>query len=125
MKYYDYFSGGMTPAHLMAAMSFAFLGWAGYKIITALQRDRASQRTPAKFSWKFWLEDNIEEAIKGLVIMFILVRFASEILAHTIPNSAEVLDSKDPMWIYAVVGAAKGYILNRLKKKLPKTSQKQ
>lgn len=117
MKYYDYFSGGMTPAHLFAALSFAFIGWGSYKAISAVKRDRGSQRTPAHFSFKFWIEDNWLEAAKGLLIMFVLVRFASEVLAHSIPNSAEFLDSKDPMWIYTVVGGLKGFILEKWKKK--------
>ncbi len=117
MNYYNYISGGMTPSHLMAALSFAAMGWLSYKVVTGATRVKHSIRTPVKWSWKFWVKDNWKEAVTHAVIMFILVRFASEILAKTIPNSAEYLDSKDPMWIYLVVGVAKSFILDKIKKK--------
>ena len=117
MNYYNYLSGGMTPAHLFAALTFSAMGWATYKIITAMMRNRGSQRTPPNWSWRFWIRDNWKEAAQHAFLMFVLVRFAAEIMARTIPNSAEVLDSQDPMWVYLVVGILKGYILNFWQKK--------
>lgn len=117
MSYYDYISGGMTPQHFAAALTISFLAWSFYKTISGLMRDRGSQRTPAKFNLKFWWKDNFREAWQHALIMFVLVRFASEIVARTVPNSASWLDSNDPMWIYFVVGFAKAYILKVLKRK--------
>jgi hypothetical protein len=114
MKYYNYLSGGMTPQHLLAALTIAALGWACFKAISFLARDRTSQRTPAKASLGFWLRDNWQEAAAHAVLMFALVRFASEVMAWTIPDSATWLESNDPMWIYFVVGAAKSFVIEKV-----------
>lgn len=115
MTYYNYISGGMTQQHLLAALSFAALGWLLYKCITAARRDRGSHRTPVKWSWKFWLKDNWKEALLHALIMFAMVRFASEIL-NKIGVSPDVIESNDPMWIYFVVGVLKSWILDKVKK---------
>lgn len=117
MKYYNYISGGMTPAHLLAAMSIAFLGWFVYKTISGASRDRTSQRSPGNFSLSFWFKDNWQEAVKHIIIMFALVRFASEVVAQTVPNASQWISSNDPMWIYFAVGILKAHILAVLKKR--------
>lgn len=117
MKYYNYISGGMTPGHLAAAMTFAFLGWFVYHMIVAGKRDRASHRTPAKWSWSFWLKDNLPNAVKSFILTFALIRFAADILPRVFPNAGDWLNSNDPMWIYFLAGAAKGYIIRLFKNK--------
>lgn len=116
MKYYTFISGGMTPQHLLAALSFAAMGWLIYKTITGITRVKASTRSPRAWSWSFWIKDNYKQAITHAVLMFILVRFAAEILAKS-GVGAEIIESKDPMWIYFVVGVAKSWILDVAKKK--------
>lgn len=116
MNYYNYISGGMTPEHLLAALSFAAMGWFVYKSVTAAFRKVSSHRTPAKWCWKFWIRDNWKEAFQHSIIMFVLVRFAAEILAKS-GVSAEVIDSKDPMWIYLLVGILKSWLLDYWKKR--------
>jgi sterol desaturase/sphingolipid hydroxylase (fatty acid hydroxylase superfamily) len=106
----------MTPEHLLAALSFAAMGWFVYKGITAATRKKSSHRTPVRWSWTFWLRDNWKEAILHAVIMFALVRFAAEILAKTGVDS-EVINSEDPMWIYLLVGILKSWLLDYWKKR--------
>jgi len=116
MNYYNYISGGMTPSHLLAALSFAACGWFVYKAVTAATRKKSSKRTPVKWDWKFWIRDNWKEAIQHAVIMFALVRFAAEILAKSGVDS-EVINSEDPMWIYFVIGVLKSWLLDYWKKR--------
>lgn len=118
MNYYTLISGGMTPQHLLAALTIALIGWGTYKAFSFVFRDVGSQRTPAKAKLGFWIKDNWKEVLAHTVIMFTLVRFASEIMARTIPNSAQWLESNDPMWIYFIVGVAKSYILEKVKQKI-------
>jgi hypothetical protein len=116
MNYYNYISGGMTPSHLLAALTFAAFGWITYKVVTGLRRKRASHRTPVKWSWGFWLKDNWKEGFLHAVIMFALVRFAAEILSKS-GVSAEWIESNDPMWIYFLAGVLKSWLLDYWKKK--------
>lgn len=116
MTYYNYISGGMTPEHLLAALSFAAIGWFVYKSGSAAFRNVTSKRTPVKWSWKFWHQDNWREAVTHAVIMFSLVRFAAEILAKS-GVSPEVIESEDPMWIYFVAGLLKAWVLDYWKKR--------
>jgi sterol desaturase/sphingolipid hydroxylase (fatty acid hydroxylase superfamily) len=116
MNYYNFMSGGMTPSHLLAALSFAACGWFVYKAVTAATRKKSSKRTPVKWDWKFWIQDNWLEALQHMIITFMLVRFASEILAKS-GVSPELIESNDPMWIYFVVGLAKSWLLDYWKKR--------
>jgi hypothetical protein len=116
MKYYNFISGGMTPQHLLAALSFAAMGWILFKAFTGITRVKASTRSPRHWSWSFWIKDNWKQAFTHAILMFILVRFAAEILAKT-GVSAEIIESEDPMWIYFVVGVAKSWILDVVKKR--------
>jgi hypothetical protein len=116
MNYYNYLSGGMTPNHLFAALSFAAIGWFVYKSVTAATRNAASKRTPKNWDWKFWVRDNWFEAVQHAVIMFVLVRFASEVLSKS-GVSADVVNSEDPMWIYFVIGVLKSWLLDYWKKR--------
>lgn len=106
----------MTPQHLLAALSFAAMGWFVYKSGTAAFRNVSSKRTPKMWSWKFWGSDNWEEAVKHAIIMFALVRFHAEILAQS-GISTEVIESNDPMWIYFAVGVLKAWLLDYWKKR--------
>lgn len=115
-NYYNLLSGGMPIMHFLAALTFASIGWFVYKTITGLRRERGSQRTPAKWSWKFWIADNYKEAFQHFVIMFVLVRFASEILAQS-GIKEQIIESNDPMWIYFVVGVVKSWLLDMWKKR--------
>lgn len=121
MKYYNLISGGMTPQHLLAALTFATIGWVAYKTITGITRVKASTRSPRGWSWSFWIKDNWKQGLTHATLMFILVRFAAEILAKS-GVSAEIIESQDPMWIYFVVGVAKSWILDVVKKKYRKGS---
>jgi len=115
-NYYNLISGGMTPDHLFAAMTIALLGFAFFKFITAAKRDIKSHRTPAKFSIQFWIKDNWVEALGGLVMTFVFIRFYSEIIHNFYPELEEIIKSNDPMWPYFVLGFAKTWILNAIKK---------
>jgi len=114
MKYYNLISGGMTPQHFLAALTIAAIGWGCFKAISFLARDRASHRKPVKASIRFWLKDNWQEAAAHAVIMFALVRFASEVIARSMPEGIDWLNSDDPMWIYFGVGFAKSFIIEKM-----------
>ena len=116
MKYYNYITGEMTPAHLLAALTIFAIGWFVYKGVTGITRKRSSQRTPARWSWKFWIKDNWREAFLHMVISFAIVRFAPDILSKSgIGN--EWVNSNDPMWIYFLAGVLKSWLLDLWKHK--------
>lgn len=117
MKYYNYISGGMTPDHLAAAMTVAFMGWLVYKFVTGTTRNKGSQRSPGSWDWKFWVKDNLPGLFTHTLILFVLVRFAAEILPRVIPESVGWINSNDPMWIYFIVGVAKAHIIHWAKKR--------
>jgi hypothetical protein len=114
MKYYNYLSGGMTPAHFFAALTIAAIGWGSFKALSFLARDRDSQRTPVRASIKLWLRVNWREAAAHVVLMFTLVRFASEIVVRYMPEGVDFINSDDPMWIYFGVGFAKSFIIEKM-----------
>lgn len=118
MKYYNFVSGGLTPDHLLAALTFAALGWFVYKTVTASQRKiQRVRKTPEKWSWKFWIKDNWKEAVQHMVLMFVLVRFAADILPRMNPQLGEWMNSEDQMWLPFLVGVLKAYVLDYFKKK--------
>lgn len=123
MKYYTFISGGMTPQHLLAALTFAAIGWIVYKTVTGITRVKSSDRSPRTWSWAFWLKDNLKEGVVHAILMFTLVRFAAEILAKA-GVSPEIIESEDPMWIYVVVGFAKSWLLDFVKKRAEKKKSK-
>jgi sterol desaturase/sphingolipid hydroxylase (fatty acid hydroxylase superfamily) len=115
MNYYNYISGGMTPQHLLAALSFAAMGWFVYKSVTAAFRKVSSHRTPAKWCWSFWIRDNWKEAFQHSIIMFLLVRFTPDALMYY-GVSQEWINGKDPMLLAVAIGFLKSFILDKVKK---------
>lgn len=116
MKYYNFLTGGIEPIHFLAAMTFGFIGWGCYKIISAIRRDKGSQRTPAKFHWGFWLKDNAKEAAQGAFLFFVFLRFAADLVPRLMPDMADWFASNDPMWLPFLIGVLKAPLLERLKK---------
>ena len=114
--FYSAITGEMTTGVFIAALFFASLGWFLYKSWTAKKRDVSSSRTPQNWDWKFWIKDNIHEAFIHGVVMFLLIRFAPDLVIYFAPDSADFFHSADPMLLALVLGFAKGYLINKVKK---------
>lgn len=74
--------GNTSLAYYAAAEFFALMA-----LILSLwghsrKRDPLSPNTPYKFSWLFLIMDNIKRIVMGQIAMFLIFRFASELLGR-------------------------------------------
>jgi len=108
---------GLMPLNtFIAALIFAMLGWVLHKLITGTKRDTKSTRSPKKWSWKFWIKDNIHEAFLHFCLLYSAVRFAPDLIKVVAPQWVEFFHDADNMLIYLVVGWLASYPINKLKK---------
>jgi len=63
-------SGGYYLAGFIFSLAAIFLSVYHHSI----KRDKTSDNTPYRFSWKFFIVDNLKRAIAGLIVMFFLFR---------------------------------------------------
>lgn len=71
---------GMQPVYFWVYYFFAFLGLVTYLIIDLWNRNVASERSPVKFSWSFWIKDNYLRVILTLVIVPIAIIMFQEVM---------------------------------------------
>lgn len=57
---------------------FVMLGIIVSLRIQALNRDKLSDSTPIKFSWRFLLQDNLKQWIGSLVFVFLSIRIGAD-----------------------------------------------
>lgn len=72
--------GSLSLADYAAGMIFAMLGAIISLRLQANTRNRLSENTPFKFSWRFLFLDNLQRLIFGFIVVFITFRFAPQIL---------------------------------------------
>lgn len=111
-------TGTLTTSVFLYALFFGMLGWVIHKLITGVNRRKKSPTSPVHWSWKFWIIDNIDEALLHSTTLFVAVRFAPDLVKYFSPESVDFFKDADHMLIYVVVGWAVSYPINYLKKKL-------
>jgi len=74
----SYILGGMSPAYMTGALMFIAFGAGIMMYVNVLHRDRDSDNTPYRFSWRFWAKDNWWRPLANVFISFIVVRFFRE-----------------------------------------------
>ena len=75
-KYPDFWSVvvGDKPGLLLGFLLIACVGALAIMFSEANKRDPNSQRTPVKFSFRFWLADNALRILGTVMLMFLAVR---------------------------------------------------
>lgn len=120
MNYYNAITGAMPTGVFMAALTFAACGFAIHKYFAAKKRDTKSSRTPANWSWKFWIKDNIHEGVAHMIMLFCGVRFAPDLIKLFVPEQLDFFTHADSMLIYLPIGWLMAMPLAWFKKKLVK-----
>ena len=99
-----------------AACFFCLLGWILYKVITF---QKATKKT--KFSWSYWIKDNVIEAAYKVAWTFVLVRFGPELWQAVSPDTfKQYASSGGSMTTYFLLGIFASFIINKIKKSVPK-----
>lgn len=74
--------GNVSIAYYAAAEFFALLALILSLWLHSQHRDVIAPTTPIKFSWAFLIMDNVKRILVGQIALFLIFRFASEILGR-------------------------------------------
>src|SRR5688572_3559952 len=74
--------GNASVAYYMAAEFFAILALILSLYLDSRRRDINSSSTPVKFSWLFLVWDNTKRIVVGQIALFIIFRFATELIGR-------------------------------------------
>ena len=59
---------------------YAMIGVLLSLLIHSNKRDPNTQNSPIKFSWGFFLKDNLKRVLTGLILILIFMRFSTELI---------------------------------------------
>lgn len=59
--------------------------------VKAIKRDKHSEATPYRFSWRFLFQDNLMRLLTGFCLAFIAFRFSTELIGADMTMWAAVL----------------------------------
>lgn len=76
--------GELSVAYYIAAFIFSFLAIILSLYLQSNKRDPQSQSTPQNFSIRFMLWDNFKRISTGMIVLFLIYRFASVYLAKAL-----------------------------------------
>lgn len=76
-KFLELLLGSHDLPTYAAYFVFAAIGAVISLRIKAMQRDKHSEATPYKFSWRFLIQDNLMRLITGFLLAFITFRFTA------------------------------------------------
>jgi hypothetical protein len=76
--------GELTIPSFLAYGIFIWIGWLLVNYFDVIWRDKSSLRTPEPFDLKFWVLDNYKRVITFIIIIFIVLRFYTEIYGNTL-----------------------------------------
>jgi len=79
---WDMLTGGYTKWEMIGYAIFILMGMFLFSYLEVENRDRESKNTPKKFSWKFWIYDNIRRYIASILLVYILFRFSHEMMGR-------------------------------------------
>lgn len=74
--------GDFTVMQLLGFLWFFIVGYIVYGLIETTGRDVNSPNTPKKWSWKFWLKDNLKRYLATIILSYAFFRFYGEISGH-------------------------------------------
>lgn len=108
--------GNLPVISFVAAMIFALIGFGVQKRLS-YNKGKDSKRTPKEFSWKFWFKDNWDDIVFQFIIIFIIVRFAPDLVLYLYPDAISFFERVDTMVIYLVLGFLSTRITKTIKSK--------
>ena len=115
-------TGAMPLGNFIAAMVLALIGFTLQKGLSYRKGIKKSN-TPDKFSWSYWVQNNLDDTILQFCIIFTLVRFGPDILDYFSPESKAFFERADAMAIYLVLGFFSTRITAAVKSRLAKNGK--
>lgn len=100
--------GDMSVQAYFVLFFFMLFGLVFIRVFELATRKKGSERTPEKFSFKFWLQDNWQSILLSVMTMFLTVRFSSEFLPE-----GQVMSE---WWALLIGGGLDGIIVIAAKK---------
>jgi len=85
-EFFNILFGDYSIAQLMAFVVFFIIGYVIYGLTETTGRDRLGTKTPKKWNWKFWFQDNWRRYLTTILCTFVLFRFYSELSGHPFGN---------------------------------------
>lgn len=93
-KFLSQFLGTTDVPTYAAAFAFALIGAIISLRLKAVKRDKLSDTTPYKFSWRFLFQDNFLQFFSGVLLTFLAFRFTNEFFGKELT-----------MWLAVLIGA--------------------
>lgn len=75
--------GDFTTAQLLGFLWFFVIGYLVNAFIEVSGRDIQGSNTPKKWSWKFWLKDNLKRYLVTILVSYVFFRFYTEMSGHS------------------------------------------
>jgi hypothetical protein len=89
--FFESLSGGYDPGQFLGFFAWALIGAFIMICIQTQSRDPKSLRTPVKFSWIFWLRDNVRRVVFNIVLILVCIRFSQEVLGKPISDFGSLI----------------------------------
>lgn len=74
--------GAYSWGQLLGFMWFIFIGYLYNYLNETSDRDKASTKTPVKWSWRFWFYDNWRRYLVSILATYIFFRFYIDFTGH-------------------------------------------
>jgi hypothetical protein len=85
-EFFEIIFGTYTWVQLLAYAWFFIIGYIIYGLIETTGRDKLSSKTPKKWSWKFWFQDNWRRYLLTILCSYVFFRFYTELNGHPFGN---------------------------------------
>lgn len=85
-EFFEIIFGAYTWVQLLAYVWFFIIGYIIYGLIETSGRDKQSVKTPKKWSWKFWFQDNKRRYLLTILCSYVFFRFYTELSGHPFGN---------------------------------------
>lgn len=82
---------GMPWTQFLSVFFFVLVGITISLLVDSMGRDTKSTKTPSKFSWKFLLLDNLKRIFLVVLVIFVSIRFYTELYEGTVNEWAGLL----------------------------------
>ena len=82
---------GMPWTQFLSVFFIVLVGIAISLLVDSMGRDTKSAKTPSKFSWKFLLLDNLKRIFLVVLVIFVSIRFYTELYDGTVNEWAGLL----------------------------------
>ena len=115
----DVIFGTMSPTIFIASMVFCFIGFMISKLV-GFQKSKSNPKTPQKWSWAYWKEQNMNELLLNILASFVLIRFSPQAIPYFFPGTEDFFNSTDPMIVALFIGLFLTWIIRAGKDRMKK-----